>query len=200
MRRISIYLIAKGHEFIAKSKANDGERGAVNLGGIMLLGIGMVFLAVGFIMFPIATDATDSILAYQYTSNTAITDSSYTGLTAITGITPLLILLGFIAAAVITGMLGFKVMKGSGSVSLNPGNLLMLGLSIVFIALGLIIFPVVLDGVSSVYHGGGSGISASYTGLSAILLVTPMLVLLAFIAAAVLSGFFGIKRLSQSNM
>jgi hypothetical protein len=178
---------------------HQSERGNMNIGGVLMMGIGMVFLAVGFIMFPIATDATDSILAYEYSSNTAITDASFTGLTAITGITPLLILLGFISAAVITGFLGMKVMKGTaGSTKMSPGGLLLSGLSIVFIALGLIIFPVTLDGISSVYHGGGSGISTSYTGLSAILLVTPMLVLLSFIAASVISGFFGVKSIAKS--
>jgi hypothetical protein len=175
------------------------ERGDVNIGGTIMMGIGMVFLAVGFIMFPIATDATDTILAYSYTGNAGITDASYTGLTSIVGITPLLILLGFVTAAVVTGFLGFKVMKSASTTKVTPGNTLMLGLSIVFVSLGLIIFPVVLDGVSSVYHGGGTGISSSYTGLSSVLLMTPMLVLLSFIAAAVLTGFFGIKSLNKAG-
>lgn len=200
----------KGGEKVKKSKrflelmgllyepTRKGEWGGVNIGGIMMMGLGMVFLSVGFIFLPIATSATDSILAYEYTTNTAITDASYTGLTQITGITPLLILVGFVAVGVISGFLGIKVMKGSATVSSNPGSLLMLGLSIVFIAIGLIIFPVALDGISSVYHGGGSGISASYSGFQSFLLVTPMLILLGFIAAAVLSGFFGIKNMSKA--
>jgi len=176
------------------------ETGDVNMGGILMMGIGMVFLAVGFIMFPIATTATDNILNYQYAGNATIRATSYTGLTAITGITPLLILLGFISAAVITGFLGFKIMKsGAGSTKMSPGGLLLSGLSIVFIALGLIIFPVTLDGISSVYSNGGKGISASYTGLQPILLVTPMLVELAFVASAVISGFFGIKSISNAK-
>ena len=183
-------------QWLPELKKEDGN---MNIGGVLMMGIGMVFLAVGFIMFPIATDATDTILDYEYTSNASITDSSFTGLTAIVGITPLLILLGFISAAVITGFLGMKVMKGGGSSKLSPGGLLLNGLSIVFIALGLIIFPVTLDGISTVYHGGGEGISSSYTGLSAILLVTPMLVLLSFIAASVISGFFGVKSLGATN-
>jgi hypothetical protein len=181
------------------SKLLVSQKGAVDMGGILMMGIAMVFLAVGFIMFPIATDATDSILAYQYSANTSITDASFTGLTAIVGITPLLILLGFISAGVITGFLGFKVMKGSeGSAKLNPGSLMMLGLSIVFVALGLIMFPVALDGIASVLHGGGQGISTAYTGLSPILLVTPMLILISYLAASVITGFFGIKSLKNS--
>lgn len=185
-------LVCKGKEM------QKDQRGAMNIGGIMLMGIGMVFLSVGFIFFPIATTATDSILAYEFTTNTAITDATYTGLTAITGITPLLILVGFVSVAVISGFLGVKVMKGATTANIGPGDLILLGLSIVFIAIGLIIFPVALDGISTVVHGGGAGINAVYTGFSAVLLMTPMLILLGFIAAAVLSGFFGIKNLSKA--
>lgn len=175
------------------------ERGAVNIGGIMMLGIAMVFLAIGFIFLPISTTATDSLLAYEYTSNTTITDASYTGYTAVIGITPILILVGFLSAAVVAGMLGVKIMKGGAGAKADPGSLMLLGLSIIFIAIGLIMEPVMLDGVSSVVHNSGSGISSSYTGYSAIVLVSPLLVHIGFLAAAVLSGFFGIKRMSSAG-
>src|SRR3972149_2909573 len=182
----------------AASHTREGQKGEGNLGGIILLGISMVFLAVGFIMFPILTDSTDTILAYAYTSNATINAAYFTGLTAITGIIPLLVLLGFVTAAVIAGMMGLKVVKGGmGDTKMSPGGLILSGLSIVFIALGLIIFPVVLDGIAGVIHGGGSGISSSYTGLSSILLVTPMIVELAFVSAAVITGFFGLKTLGK---
>jgi hypothetical protein len=189
------------HQFSMAYARKATQRGEVNISGILMMGIGMVFLAVGFIMFPISTTATDSILAWTYTAsgNASITDATFTGYTAVVGITPLLILLGYVSAAVITGFLGFKVMRGGGSVSTNPGSLMMLGLAIVFIAIGLIIEPVMLDGIASVVHGGGKGISASYTGLSAIILVVPMLIHIAFLAAAVFSGFFGIKSLANAN-
>lgn len=176
------------------------ERGAMNIGGIMMMGIAMVFLAVGFIMFPISTTATQSLLDYSYSANGTITDATYTSFTAILGITPLLILIGFVTAAVVTGFMGMKVMRGAEGGKLSPGNTLMLGLSIVFIAIALIIEPVMLDGISSVVHGGGSGISTSFTGLSAIILVVPMLVHIAFLASAVITGFFGIKSLQSASM
>ena len=175
------------------------ERGEMNMGGIIIMGIGMVFLAVGFIMFPIATTATDDILAWTCDACTTITDADFTGLTAIVGIVPLLILVGFLAAAVITGFLGIKIMKGEGSAKFNPGNVLLLGLSIIFIAVGLIIFPVILEALCTIYYGGGTGIPAAYVGLEPLILLAPMLVLIAFIAAAVISGFFGIKNLSSMD-
>jgi hypothetical protein len=176
------------------------KKGEVNLGGIIMLGLSMVFIAVGFIMLPIATTAAANILAYTYAPNaTGIMASNYTGLVSITGIVPLLILLGFLAQAVISGMLGIKIMKGSSSGKVTPGGLVLVGLSIVFIAVGLIMFPVTLDGISSVWHGGGQGISTSFTGFKSLLLIAPMLVLLGFIVASVVTGFFGIKSLNSNS-
>jgi hypothetical protein len=134
------------------------EKGSMNIGGIMMLGISMVFLSIGFIFLPITTSATQTLLDYSYSSYTLITDATYTGYTSVLGVTPLLILVGFLTAAVITGMLGIKIIKGAKSANMNPGSLMMLGLSIVFIGIGLIMQPVVLDAVSSnVAH------EASYT-------------------------------------
>ena len=172
----------------------------MNIGGIMMLGISMVFLAIGFIFLPISSGAAEDLLDYEYTANTAITDATYTGFTSVVGITPLLILVGFLTAAVVTGMLGIRVMKGgTGGTSVNPGSLMLLGLSIIFVAIGLIIEPVMLDGVSSVLHNSGAGVSSSFTGYSSIVLVSPMLVHIAFLASAVLSGFFGIKKIAGSS-
>lgn len=177
------------------------EKGAMNIGGIMLLGIGMVFLAIGFIFLPITSSAAQDLLDYEYSTNTSITDASYTGFTSVIGITPLLILVGFLAAAVITGMLGIKLMRGAegGSASFDPGTLMLLGLAIVFIGIGLIIEPVMLDGISSVVHNSGAGISSSFTGYASVIAVAPMLVHIGFLAATVLTGFFGLKRLSAAN-
>jgi len=189
-----------GNRFMAASESRKGERGAMDVGAILLMGIGMVFLAVGFIMFPIVTTATDALLAYEFTTNTAITDATFTGFTAVIGITPLLILIGYVSAAVFSMFLGVRIAKGgSGGTKLDLGALLMLGVSLIFIAIALIILPVALDGIATVVHGGGQGINTSYTGLSPILLVTPLLILISFVAAAVISGFFGIKKIGGAG-
>ena len=160
------------------------------------MGIGMVFLAVGFIMFPIVTTATDSLLSYNCSANAAIGNLTFTGFTPIVGITPLLVLIGYLSAAVFSMFLGVKMMKGAeGGTKLDLGTILLLGIAMIFIAIGLIILPVTLDGICTVLHGGGQGINTAYVGLSPILLVTPLLVLISFIAGAVITGFFGIKRL-----
>ena len=190
-----------GLALIARGEARRDERGAIDIGAILLMGIGMVFLAVGFIMFPIVTTATDALLVYAYSSNAAgCLHSTFTGFDAIVGITPLLVLVGYLSAAVFSMYLGVKMMKGgTGGTKLDLGTILMLGIALIFIAIGLIILPVTLDGICSVIHGGGTGISSSYVGLEAILEITPLLVLISFIAAAVITGFFGLKRLGSGG-
>jgi len=174
------------------------QRGEIDVGGILVMGIGMVFLAVGFIMYPIVMTATDALLAYAWTTNATCTDASFTGFTPIVGITPLLVLIGYLSAAVFAMYLGVKIMKGgAGGTKLDLGTMLLLGISIIFIAIGLIILPVTLDAICLVLHGtSGQGLSASYVGLSPILLVTPLLILISFISGAVVSGFFGIRKLA----
>lgn len=172
----------------------SSQEGKIDMGGILVMGIGMVFLAVGFIIFPIVTTSTDALLAYVSALNVTIVAACFTGFVAVTGITPLLILVGFLAAAVFAMYLGVKITKGAGSTKLDLGTMLLLGISMIFIAIALIILPVALDGIATVLHGGGTGINVAYVGLQPILLVTPLLILISFVSAAVVSGYFGIKR------
>lgn len=234
------------------------------------MGIAMIFIAVGFIVYPIIITATDSLLAYQNTTLSSITDATFTGFTAVVGITPLLVLIGFVMAGVLTGFLGVRKARMGGSSNVKPLGLLMLSLSIIFIAVGLIILPVVLDGVSgSLVHqrsqtdtetgiSTGVGVTtanttltqtlfnnaisevtsvssniseidlaassytspnlllsgltanttrtivtvydyadllANYSGLYTVLLITPLLVLISFLTAAVVFGFMGVKQI-----
>ena len=191
-------LIEKGREFLARGRWRD-ERGAIDIGGILVMGIGMVFLAVGFIMYPIVITATNALLAYVCAANASVNAanaSAFTGFAAIVGITPLLVLVGYMSAGIFSMYLGVRMMKGgAGGTKLDLGTLLLLGISMIFIAIGLIILPVTLDGICDVMT---PGISASYTGLLPILRVTPLLVLISFISGAVITGFFGLKRIGGS--
>jgi len=191
-----LWLSQLGQRLVEAGQDRQRERGAIDIGAILIMGIGMVFLAVGFIMFPIVTTATDALLAYSFTTN-ATCDAAYmTGFTNIVGITPLLVLIGYLSAAVFSMYLGVRMLKGSAAGNkLDLGTMLLLGISLIFIAIGLIILPVTLDGICTVIHGGGTGINAAYVGLAPILRVTPLLVLISFVAGAVITGFFGLKKL-----
>jgi len=180
---------------VARLQTNR-QRGSINIAGLMMMGIAMIFLAVGFIIYPIVLDSTDTILAWTYTGTTAnATISTFTGLEPVTGITPLIVLLGFVVAGAISGFMGIRMLR-SGEGSLNPASLMMLGIGLIFIAVALIIFPVVLDGVATAMD---STSIATYTGLESILKVTPLIVLTAFLTGGVVAGFFGIRMGLQSQ-
>ena len=170
------------------------QKGAIDIKGLVLMGVGMIFLAVGFIIYPIIITATDAILGWTCSANGSINDETFTGLSSIVGIVPLLVLVAFVTAGAITGFMGYKISSGAASASTsNPASLILLGIGLIFIAVGLIIFPVIMESVCVVMTGGGAGLSATYIGLAPILLVVPLIVLIAFITAGVISGFFGIK-------
>lgn len=184
-----------GRRLVERGMDANYERGAIDIGGVLMMGIGMVFLAVGFIMYPIVMTATDALLVYSCSANATINAAYFTGFKPIVGITPLLVLVGYLSAAVFSMFLGVKMMKGGeGGTKLDLGSMLMLGIALIFIAIGLIILPVALDGICEVMK---TGISSSYVGLAPILKVTPLLILISFISGAVISGFFGIKKLGS---
>ena len=203
MKKLSEKISSLGSRLAERSRGMDGnpERGAIDIGGILIMGIGMVFLAVGFIIYPIVMTACDDLLGYAGTgynvSATVSCNATYfTGFIPVVGITPLLILVGFLSAGVFAMYLGVQVMKGgAGGTKIDLGTMLLLGISMIFIAIGLIILPVALDGICTVFDNSGAYLSASYTGLGPILRVTPLLLLISFVSGAVISGYFGLKRI-----
>jgi len=88
------------------------EDGGIDIGNLLLLGLAMIFIAVGFIVYPIILEGTDEILNWTGTTGN-VTLADFTGLEPVTSVAPLIVLIGFIAAGVITGFFGIKnLMKG----------------------------------------------------------------------------------------
>jgi len=167
------------------------ERGEVNLAGMMMIAVAVIFIAVGFIIYPIIMDGTDGIINYVNADNASCTVDDFTGLGAVAGITPLIALLGFVTAACITGFFGFQSLRGGGGGSMHPKGIMMLGIGQIFIAVMLIIFPVILDAICPLIMGDLS----AYTGLEPILQVTPMIVLTLGIIGTIMGQYFGTKAL-----
>jgi len=188
------YAAKCGSMFAGKKGLARSELGFVNMAGVIMLGIGMVFIAVGFIIYPITIDGVDAITAWTAADNVSITVTTFTGLSPVAGITPLIVLIGFISSAVITGFMGVKTIKGGGSGGkIDAGGLIMQGIGMIFISVGLIIFPVVMDGVRAAQVDIAAS-TGTFTGLTQILSVTPLIVLVAFISAAVITTYFGAKK------
>lgn len=187
-------LVKRGREM---RKMHGEQRGAVDLSGIILMGLGFVFIAVGFIVFQIFMEAAEDILDWTCSDNASYTDASFTGFTDIIGITPLLVLVGFMTAGVFTMYLGIKVVQGASSSKLDMGSLILLALAIIFLAVALIILPVTLEAICSTLSNDDAGISSSFTGVEDFLLMSPLLLIVSLIGGAIVTGFFGIKRLGQ---
>lgn len=175
------------------SRLHKAERGYVSMSGLLMMGIAMIFIAVGFIIFPVILDGTDGILAW---TSGNLTVANFTGLASTVGIFPLIALLGFVASGVLSGFLGFQMVK-SGQGKMDSTGLLMLAVGQIFIAVGLIMFPVVLDGCATVLTTPSL---ASYVGLAPIIKVCPLIVLVTFLAGGVVSSYFGYKGAAKAAM
>jgi len=77
------------------------EDGGIDIGNILLLAIGLIFIAVGFIIYPVILDGVEQVLD-------APTIDSYTGLGPVASVAPLIVLIGFVTAGVVTGFFGLR--------------------------------------------------------------------------------------------
>ena len=81
------------------------ELGSVNIGGIMMLGIGMLMAAVGaYFIQPLLAGFDDA--------RTANNISSFTATATVVKIGPTLIILGYIIAVGVVGFMGIKMVSG----------------------------------------------------------------------------------------
>jgi len=188
-------LMEKGRNMV------KGQRGAVDLQAVLMMGLGFVFIAVGFIVFQIFMNAAETIIDWSCTANTSTTGATFTGFTDMLGVTPLLVLVGFLSAGVFAMYLGVQITKGSGSTKLDLGVLILLALAIIFLAIALIILPVTLEAICATLSNNagsvdtGQGINSAFTGVSDMLLMSPLLLIVSLTGGAIITGFFGMKRM-----
>jgi len=201
-----MWFALKGPELVERGRLMREERGAVNLQSIMMMGLGFVFIAVGFIVFQIFMNAAEDLLNWDCTANTSTSATTFTGFTDIVGITPLLVLVGFMAAGVFAMYLGVKISRGVGSTKLDLGSLIMLAIAIIFLAIALIILPVTLEAICSTLSNNaagadtGVGLNAAFTGVSDFLLMSPLLLIVSLIGGAIVVGFFGMKKMGGGGI
>ena len=194
-----------GRRMVETAQRRREETGAVDLQTILLMGLGFVFIAVGFIVFQIFMNAAEALLDWACTANTSTTDATYTGFTDMVGVMPLVVLVGFMSAGVFTMYLGVKVgMGGDSPGKPDMGSLIMLALALIFLAIALIILPVTLEAICSTLSNNlttantGQGLNTAFVGVSDFLLMSPLLLIVSLLGGAVVTGFFGMKRLGSS--
>ncbi len=203
--KFAIWFKSFGNSLISRGQLMREERGAVNLQSIMLMGLGFVFIGVGFIVFQIFMNAATDLLDWECSANTSTTATTFTGFTDIVGITPLLVLVGFMAAGVFAMYLGVQISRGAGSTKMDLGSLIMLSIAMIFLAIALIILPVTLEAICSTLSNNaagadtGVGINAAFTGVGDFLLMSPLLLIVSLIGGAIVVGFFGMKKLGAGG-
>lgn len=163
-----------------------------------MMGIALIFMGIGFTFLPQLISATDAIGSYNYTgaTSTMCQTANFTGLTTFYPLVPLLVVLAFVVDGVIAGFLGIKVWKGLATSQANIGSFLLIGLTVLFAAIGLRFYPTLLDGICSALWNGGAGISTTtYGAFVNLLLIVPMLALLGYVVAVALPGLAGVRKM-----
>ena len=162
------------------------------MGGILMLGISMIFIAIGFIIYPIVMTAINGILTWSEVSGTTTYSiASFTGLAQIAGVTPLLILVGFLYSVVVVGFFGVKMIK-SGEGEISPTGILLTSIGMIFIAIGFIIYPIVLTGTVAIL----AATTTAMTGVASFAPIAPLLVFIGYLAATVLLEYFGTRQMA----
>ena len=162
--------------------STGGEKGSMNVANIMMLGIAMIFIAVGFIIYPVILEGTDSIL--DTTRATSDSENVTTALGVTSGnITLSETLFDSDVANVISITSSIVETPAASTYTLGTGRLLMTSLT-----------ANVTDGriITATYYYGNVD---EYTGLRSITEVTPLIVLIGFVTAGVITGFFGVKNI-----
>lgn len=155
------------------------QKGAVSMGGVLLMAIGLVFLSIGFLVFPIVISGTDAILN---STDTQIDAGLVTTGNVTTGDMPLSRTLWQSDVA--------NVVSISSNATETPVADNYTGGSLYFTSLSGNITRLL-----TVHYLRGS--IDDYTGLRGVIGVSPMIVLIGFIAGGVITGFMGIKIMRE---
>lgn len=111
---------------------------------VLTIGLGVIFMAVGFLMFPFLLTICDSLLNYVYAFDSSIKADTFTGFIPVVSIIPLLVLVAFLALSLYTWL---SIGKETSSINLSTTLVLVVG--IVLIPIGLAIVPVIMDGIAT---------------------------------------------------
>jgi hypothetical protein len=173
-----------------------GQRGAVNLGGFVFMAVGLIFLGVGFVIYPMVISGTDNVMSWTATiGGHAFSTANFTGLVSIVPIIPLIVALGFIVSTCLSGYMGIQTFRGSGTFDSSPSEFLLQGVGMIFIAVALIVFPIAMTGVGTAWASIlDSANVSSYSAVTSFLPIIPLLALVGTVFIGVCVEYFGLKK------
>lgn len=142
--------------------------------------MGLIMIAIAFILFPIVIEGTETILAWNSGNLTA-----FTGLSSVVGIAPMLVFVFVVFGGIgLTGVGAFRSTK-AGTTGMN------LLLAIIMIAIAFVVYPIVLDGAGTILDDANID---DYTGLGAIAAIAPLLVFVSMLFAGIGIGGYSAYR------
>ena len=158
--------------------------GAVDSGVLM----GLIMIAIAFILFPIVITGTETILAWTTTGGNS-TLATFTGLSSVVGIAPMMIFVFVVFGGIgMTSVGAFRSAK-TGKTGMN------LLLSLIMLAIAFVVYPIVLDGADTILSDANI---ADYTGLSSIAAIAPLLVFVAMLFAGIgIGGYTGYRAVRR---
>jgi len=148
--------------------------------------MGLIMIAIAFILFPIVIDGTETILGWNEGNLTA-----FTGLSSVVGIAPMMVFVFVVFGGIgMTGVGAFRSAK-SGNVGMN------LLLALIMIAIAFVVYPIVLDGADTILSDANI---ADYTGLSSIAAIAPLLVFVSMLFAGIgIGGYSAYKAVKRKK-
>lgn len=148
--------------------------------------MGLIMIAIAFILFPIVIDGTETILAWNSGNLTA-----FTGLASVVGIAPMMVFVFVVFGGIgLTGVGAFRSAK-TGATGMN------LLLAIIMIAIAFVVYPIVLDGAATILDDANI---ADYTGLEPIAAIAPLLVFVAMLFTGIgIGGYTAYKAVKKKK-
>ena len=155
-------------------------------GGMGVALMGLIMTAICFLLFPIVMDGTESILGWTGTGSTTV--GNFTGLENVASIAPMIIFV-----FVVFGSIGVTAYGGIRTAQSGKMGMAML-LALIMIAIAFVVYPIVMDGTATLL----TTIAASaytYTGLSAIAGIAPLLVFVSMLFGGIgVGAYAGYKK------
>jgi len=152
----------------------------MNMQRILRIVGGVIAIVIAFVIYPMVLTATQSILTYAHIA-------SFTGMSSVAAIAPLIIFVSMIFGG---GLMVFQGAKGSGK-DLGMKNIIMIVGGLIDIVIMLLLFPTIL---ASAYTIITDAHIADYTGLASVGAIAPLVLFVSSLFGGGLLSWTGLGK------
>lgn len=158
-------------------------------GGMGIALMGLIMIAIAFVLFPIVIEGTETIMGWTGDSGGNITE--FTGLESVVSIAPMIVFV-----FVVFGGIGVSAYGGVQAAQSGKVGMALL-LALIMIAISFVVYPIVMDGTDSLQVAIEAS-SYTYTGLDAIVGIAPLLVFVSMLFGGIgLGAYTGYKQIKK---